>query len=546
MAVRTRTAATGAVVLTLLLAVAAAAAVLFASAREPLAGREATLWLAVESRALDHDQVLETVDRTRYAARFHHEPVDALVQVVGERKLFDAPWLWTELATMARILVGPRGPYFLQATLFALTGLVAMTTLRSRIGASSGPLLVGVVLFGSALFFVPFRLEPRAVELAAMTVAAALLWYRRVGPARGPDDVFRGEIGGGAHPIRFGLAGGAFGVVAAGSPAYLWLALPLLGAAPSGRKTVARTCFVAGALGVFAALVLFGGAPWERLEPSASPQLLGWNVVAALVGHQTGLLPYFAPLVLLAVTAGRSEGRRWVLPAALLAFVSQLLLAPFDVVESVAMPGNAWFLPLIALLLVAAEHAEAPGWSLAAAAVSGLFLAPQWIAPWTPNTLSERLARRLAPVVELLPLPSTQRELPGVVQLEREGLTVHGFAPALVGRGDGRFGLRSDRAALLVASERPLSSVRLELGAAAPVDFEIRGGKMGNTTLRPNGDVAVDVGLDPRGARRHPVWWSGQPAWIYALELRLPKRPPTEVPLDLPYGRLAVPGEKSR
>jgi hypothetical protein len=97
-----------------------------------------------------------------------------------------------------------------------------------------------------------------------------------------------------------------------------------------------------------------------------------------------------------------------------------------------------------------------------------------------------------------------------------------------------------------VASERPLSSLRLELGPAAPVEFEVRGGKMGNTTLRPNGDVAVDVGLDPRAARHHPVWWSEQSAWIYTLELRLPKVVAAEVPLDVPYGRLAVPGEKSR
>ena len=536
----------GVFLLSLLLVVATAAAVLFAPAREPLAGREATLWLAAESRALDHDDLLSPADRTRFAARFGHEPVDVLVQLDGERKVLDAPWLWTELATLARLLIGPRGPYLLQAALFALAALAAVATLRSRLGPTSGPLLVGVALFGGAAFFVPFRLEPRALELAAMAAAAAVVWFRRVGPARGPEDVFRGDLGGGPQALRFLLAGGAFGVVAAGSPSYLWLALPLLGAAPAGRKGRSRALFALGAIGVFAALVVLGGAPWERVEPVLSPALLGWNALLVAIGRQVGLLPYFAPAALLTLTAGRAEGRRWVLPAALLALLTQLLLMPFDVVESAAMPGNSWFLPVLVLLLLAAEHSEAPAWTLAAAAVSGLFLAPQWAAPWAPNALSQRLARRLAPIVELLPLPSTQRELPGDIQLEREGLAVHGFAPALVLRGDGRLGWRGARASLLVASERPLSSVRLELGSAAPVEFEVRGGRMGNTTLRPNGDVAVDVGLDPSAARHHPVWWSDRSAWIYALELRLPKPMATEVPLDVPYGRLAVPGEKSR
>ncbi len=534
----------GTLALVVLLVLTTVAAAIFAPSREPLAGREATLWLAVESRAVDHDDLLTKVDRQRFAERYGHEPSDVLVQVEGDAKHFDAPWLWTVLATAARRLAGSRGPWLLQAALLALTALAAQATLRSRLGAASGALLVLVALFGSAAFFVPLRLEPRALEMAAVALAAALVWARRSGPARGPEDVFRGELGA-FRPLRSLAAGAAFGVVAAGSPTYLWLALPLLAAAPHGHRTAARALFALGTLTLFAAIVLAGGAPWGLVEPRLSPSLLGWNLVGAFAGRGVGLLTTFAPALLLLVTAGRAEGRRWALPAALFALVSQLLLFPFDVVESAAMPGNAWFLPLLALLLLAAEHAEAPAWTLAAAAVSGLFLLPQWLAPFGPNAISRRLEERLAPIVELLPLPSTQRELPGDTQLEREGIAVHGFGPALVA-GDGRFAMGAERASLLLVSERPLSSVRLDLGAAAPVDFEVRGGKAGNTTLRPNGEVALDVGLDPKQARRHPVWWSDQAAWIYPLEVRLPKRPATPLPLDVAYGRLAVPSGSAR
>ncbi len=511
----------------------------------PAPGRETTLWMAVESVARDGDLVV-TADRDRFRERFGHEPQGLLYRDFGGRKELDAPWAWTTLAAAARKL-GRGGPYGLQGALLGLALVAAVATLKSRLGAVSAGLLVAVAVVGSPLFLLPFRLESFALELAACAFAAAAVWWRRSGPAQGPEQIYRGELDERPSLLRSVIAGTGFGVVLAGSPAYLPLIFPLLAAAPRERRGSAGALLALFASGVFGALFWFGGSPWEPIEPILSPSLLAWSAIGLLVGRGVGLLPYFVPLALLVANSGATGGRRGVFLAAGGALVLQLVLSPFDFVAGSLTPGNGWFLPIYALLLLSCDQAQSRAWTVATLVASSVFLAPHWMSVIGPNPVAREAAQLAAPIVDRLPIASTLRRAEGAVDLVRPELVVRAFAPAIEPAKDGKLRLSERAGTLLVVSNRPLSSLRLELGRDAPAEIGVRGGELSNTTFRPSGEVAFDVVL-PKRPRRHPVWWSRDGAWIYELELRLPKRPAKPLALDLPFAKGVVPsaGEAGR
>jgi hypothetical protein len=513
-------------------------------ARAPVTAVESTLWIAVESLALDGDLRLEARDRERYRVRFGRDPVDLRVLEEGGEKRLEAPWLWSRIAAGSRRALGPRGPYFLQGLLFAASALLALATLRPRLGAGSAPLVVAVTLAASAAVQLPLRLEPRALELAAILVAGALLWWRPAGPALAAADLYPERLERRERLGRSVLAGLACGLAFAGSFSYLPLGLPLFLAALARSRRAAL--LFAGAVGAsLLALAALAGALWPPLAPVASLPLLGWSLAGVLVGRGVGLVPYALPFLLLAGVRGRREGRAWALPAVLLAVLVQVVIAPFDFVEGGLPVGNAWSLPLLGLLLVSAERVGRSGGSvpplgtggpLATAAAASLLLAPTWLAAAGLPAFAERTARWGAPLLDRLPLASTLRVDPVGVDLARPGLRVRGYRPALEPGGDGRWRLLERRALLLVSADRALTSLRIELGRDAPATIEVGGGAVGELILRPTGDLALDVRLDPARARRHPLWWS--PAgWSHVVELRLPERPATPVPLDVAYGR---------
>lgn len=531
----------GRIALAALLALAAAAALLRTGGGAPAAGRETTYWLAIESLAVDGDVLLEEADRARFTRRFGLRPHAAQVDVADGASRLEAPWLWTRLAAAARGALGAAGVTLLQCALFLWTAGVAAATLSSRLGGGSAGLLVATSLFASAAFALPFRLEPRALEMAAMATAAAAIWYRRLGPARGPDDVYRGDLVARPALARWLVAGGAFALVLAASPAYLPLALPLLAAAGAGRRGAAAATFAVGLAAVAAPLLTLAGAPWPPLAGAPSAALYGWSAAGLLLGRGVGLLPYFVPAVLLVTLGGREEGKRLVPAAVAAALTLQLATAPFDFVDGALAPGNAWFLPPLALLLLAAEASESARSTLAVAAIGLVLLAAPWAAALGATGAAAAIARRLEPAERLLPAASTLRLQPGAADLARGGLAARGLPPGVVAAADGKLRLVAARGDLVITADRPLSSLRLELGREAPAQLEVRGGKLGNTIYRPSGEVAVDVAVDPRKARRHPVWWSPGGAWSYPLEVRLPASPASPLPLDLPFGRLAIP-----
>ena len=525
-----------------LLAATAALACFVGPVRAPDPGRETTYWLAIESLAVDGDLTLAAEDSARFERRFGRAPTGALTTAGAAGKRLDAPWLWTRLASWARGALGTAGPFLLQSALFALAAALAWATLRPRLGGASAVGLVLLSLYASAAFAVPFRLEPRALELAAMAAAAAAIWGRRSGPARPADDLYRGSLSGRPGSWRWPLGGAAFGLVLAAGVAYAPLAWPLVAAPEPDRRGRQRLFFAVGAGLSLALLVAVAGAPWEPLEPLFGRALLGWAGLGLLVGRGVGLLPYFVPAIVLAAAAGRGEGRRFLLPAVALSLGAQVAVAPFDFVEGGISPGNAWFLPLLALLLAAAETLDDRRWMAAAAVAAAPWLAVPWLATVGLSGWSREIAPWAARLESWLPVPSTLRSIPGSVEIVRPGLRVAGLLPGVAESGRGALALTARTAELVVTSDRALSSLRLELGREAPSRVELVGGELGNTTFRPSGEVAVDVRLDARRARRHAVWWSRETAWTHALTLRLPAAPPAPVALDVVFGRPLVPG----
>ncbi len=515
-------------------------AVVAGPGRRPAPGRETTLWLAVESGAVDHDFVYGPADLERFEKRFGGAPESVLTQREGDAKRFDTPWLWTRLAATARRIAGAHGTFAFQGALVVLALLLAQLTLAPRLGETSAALLGGVALFGSVLFRVPARLEPHALDWLAMAIAGWATWQRRSAPGGPAGDVYRGELRARPGLWRGWTAGLAFGVVLAGSPTYLPLALPLVAAAPRERRWTRLALFVVATLAVLTAIALAGWALWDPISTVFGGGLFAWSAIGLLLGRGVGVVPYFLPVLLLVVSGGRSEGRRWVLTAVAATLALQVLLLPFDFVEGSSGVGNAWFLAPYALLLLAVEHAESRAWTLSPLVLSAVFLLPAWLAPFGGSVVRQA-ERWTDPVTSRLPIASTLRAAPGSPELVRTGLVVRGVAPGIAQSSGGGLRLLARRGTILVVSDHALSSVRIELGANAPSAIAVEGGTLGNTTFRPDGEVAFDVAVSARSARRHPVWWSLSGAWIYSLEIELGKAPGAPISLDVPFGRAVVP-----
>jgi hypothetical protein len=163
------------------------------------------------------------------------------------------------------------------------------------------------------------------------------------------------------------------------------------------------------------------------------------------------------------------------------------------------------------------------------------------LAPLGFERAAGAVERLVAPVTNRLPEATTLREAPRTRDVRRPGLLARTIEPGIVGTPTGPR-LAERRARLVLVADQALSSARLELGREAPVAIGVRGGRAGNTTIRPSGEISLDVLLDPGEARRHPVWWSRSGAFVYPLELELPGEPERPIPIDLAFGRAAAAG----
>jgi hypothetical protein len=547
-------------------AVAAAAllvaALRYGPERRPATPGQTELRLAVESLATDGDLAYAPADAERFRARFGAAALEGF-RLEGasrhgrrpaagpagapaaepELPRLRAPWAWVHLAATARRLGGWPAVFFLQWLYVAGAGLLLAWGLRPRLGTDGAALFSGVALLASAASLATLWLVPEALLLFAAAAAGAAVWGRRRGPSVELGDVYGGELTEREGRWRWPVAGVAFGLVAAGSPAYLPLAWPLAAAAPRGRRALPAALLLGSAGLVFAVVALAGGRPWPPLELWYDPHLLGWATVGLVAGRFVGAATWYLPALVALAVPSRDEGRRFIPWAVVAALAFQVVTSPFDLAGDSGAAGNAWFLPLFALILLL--PARNPRGALGGAALASLLLvAPAGLdatglagRPW---------ARGAASLRAWLPLDTTLRTLPGTAEIDRSGIVLRGFAPAVFRGADGRLRLAADAATLMVVSAAPLGSIRLELGAEAPADIRVSRARAGDLVLRPDGGVALDVRLGAPD-REHPTWSSPHGAAIYVFRLELPRAPVAPLPLDLslarPLGASERPGE---
>jgi len=514
--------------------------------RAPEPGAETTNWLAAASLALDGDLRFATVDADRFRARFGAAPRE--VRSSGDDSQLDAPPLAARAWGAAARLSPRRGPYVLQWLLLAATLLLAAWVFAPALGDST-PLWIVLLAFGSVTFRAAFQLLPELPALAGVVAAAALVWGRRRPAADSAAQIYKEERPGGASIGRWLLAGLALGAVAVRSPAYALLALPMGMELPQARRVFTGALFGLGVVLPIAFVTAVDGVPWPAPSTLLDPALFGWNLLYAFVGGSAGILIWFVPVVALLALArprgGWSDGRAWLPHAVMAAVVVQLLVYPFDWAGERSSAGSAWFLPLFGALWFALDpRAGDRRRTLVAAAFVVLagapLLLPLWLHPTVPNPASPAaLATPLGAVRKLLPFETTLRWIPGAIEIRRGGVRVRTVDPTIVRSGERFLWTGARSAALVVESDRPLAAISFEFGEGAPSDLEVTGGAPGSMTFRPGGEIAVEVALK-NPARRHPLWWSADPASIYLLRLVIPEPSAKPISFDLLAARPAL------
>ena len=569
-------------VLAALLVALLAGAVTFdpaAAGRRPT-GEAATY--AAQALSLAHDLDLrwsrEDHDRFRSAWGAAPEGVRLRSRSAGERIAYDVPVPYA-FALAPWVRVAPvRGPAVANALLLALAAVAAASTLARRVGPAA-PLLAAIFVFASIAFVHVFRIGPDLFALAAVVCAYALA-YRGEGPMEDPfGEVYTGRLpgeeGAGAA-LRWLGAGALVGSAAAFHPVYLVLALPLALAPPRGSRRrggalvaagLALALAAAGAVGWAAGddpLPWAGGgrlffsetgfpavdvavADWPRTappdagwaslpngppEPVLHRSLWGWNLLFVAAGRAVGVVPYLLPALLaLALLeppgGGRSSRGRWLIPwVAGAAIVLFLLVRPFDFAGVSEAPANRWLLPVYGAVWFAAARPVRPAWVLAAAVAAAPFLYPSWLAPRTVTSPEAMAAGRyVSPVAGwLLPHESTQRDVPGVRELQHGVVRVRLLGPGIA-PSPAADRLRIDTGAggeLFVASPLAVDGFRIGLGPGSPSGIEVADGEVEGTTFTPAGGVVLEI--DPGSAdRRHPLWWTRSEVFLYRLGLAFPE-----------------------
>jgi hypothetical protein len=551
--------------------------------RPSLVGDEATYAMQAASLAWDFDLAYTRADYDRFVAQWGGPPDGVVLQSSdgGAHVTYGKPFLYALLVAPFVRVAPLRGALVANALMLAAAALLAARTLRLRLGAVA-PFAVAVLVFGSVAFAYVFWVHADVLLLAATAAGFAVVYGddRSVVPrGMAAPPLYGGETaagwsaGDGPGPRwrwlgRWALAGALLAVPGAFRPFYLALLLPAALAVPAGRR---RRGWCALATGALALLLLtgavqraaggdwssysgqrlgfyartgypgvdfpasawnqklrqWGNASWTQqgaFEPSSSPRLWGWNAVYFLAGRDVGVLPYFLPL-LLAALAFRPDRGRWALPLAVaLAACCFLLVRPFNFYGGGGAIGNRYFLPLYpALWFMAARPLRTATVGLAAA-LAAPFLWPLWRHPSAYPVGADGRYRHVSAVARrLLPYETTQSHIPGGQDSSMNGLWVK-LLDADVWREAGGGGLRmagSGEADLLVGSPTPMPFLAVELDRRAPTRLATGGGELRPSLLRPNGWEVFEVPLHrPRAV--HPMWWTRDDYYLYALRLRLP------------------------
>jgi hypothetical protein len=523
------------------------------SASDPTTAEEAGFRLAAESLARDGDLVLSFEDESRMRLEGWTESVRPQMRLVEERILrFGEPWFYPALL-VPFVRAAPRmGPVVLNSLLLAIALVAGARSLKRRTG-ESGAWTMAALVFGSALALYVSATLPVILLVSATTCALAL--FSSASPSAGkrlhdlyPEDprgwplIGRSVVGGfllgmvAAHHVLYvllllgpliltsrrrwrsvlpaGLAGAAVALALTWSVSGLW---PDQGIVPSAGQQV-EVNIGAGVTGVERAEIF---EPGDEEGIRLSPRLLAWNSLYAMVGSHVGLLPYFAPLLLLLV-AWSGSGRSLLLGVAILGLAMGIYLAPFDFAGLPAAVGNKLFIPFYVSLWWLPIRPFEPRTGLIGVLLGLAILWPLWTPPGESPLAGLQAGRSRGPVLSRLPYETSQRDLPVRGEVVTRDLLVRPVGGVEAGGRRGHFRLPlGGRADLLIATSQSLSSLDLRFDAAAGTSLEIRGGEAGDMILTPDGGVAFRV--RPQGGRiRHPVWWSREAHTFYRLRFSMP------------------------
>ena len=509
-------------------------------------GDEGVYSMQAQSLAFDFDFRYEESDYRRYQRTTGKVPDPLILQSVdgGETLVYSKPVFYSFfLAPFVRV-APERGPIVANLVLLIVAALLLECLLLRRVGAD-GPLVAALLLFFSVTFGHVFWVHADLFYLVVTALGLCCL-----------DPWLEGR----RLPLARLVAGGVLLATAgAGRPFYLAvLAGVLLAAGPTLRHAWGRR---AAAIVLAAALVLllgsaafhrasggdwspyvgerqgfgsatgypdidfdrerwpeflaaYGGASWARsgfLLPSFEPELLGHNIVYALLGRSVGIVPYFLPIVLACACIRPGSRRKWLLAGMAVGLIAFLIKSPYNFYGGAGAIANRWFLPLYPVCWFLIERPPSRRWLVASSLVAAMFVAPLWFsaASFPLEIEADSGARRLryvSPVAKrLLPVETSQVQLSSAtgevqhgdlrVRPLGSGVWLHGqdglrYRPA----GDGE---------LLIGSPVPLAGLTVEL-------------------VPPPGAGAEVVRLvveRPRRIARHRYWYREIPLHYYRLEL---------------------------
>lgn len=556
--------------------------------RPSLIGDEATYAMQAASLAWDFDLAYTRGAYDRFVAQWGGPPDGVILQSRdgGAHITYGKPFLYALLVAPFVRLAPLRGALVANALILAAAALLAARTLRLRLGAVA-PLAVAVLVFGSVAFAYVFWVHADVLLFAATAAGFAIAYGGdRSVLARGTaaPALYAGmaePLPGWRRLARWALAGALLAVPGAFRPFYLALLLPAALAVPAAARRQGWTALAGGALALLlltAGVQRAAGGGWngyagERLgfysrtgypavdfpatawdqklrqwgntswtqegafAPSSSPRLWGWNLLYFLIGRDVGVLPYFLPL-LLGVLAFRADHGRWALPLAVaLAAGCFLLVRPFNFYGGGGAIANRYFLPLYpALWYMAARPLRAAAVALAAA-LAAPFLWPLWRHPVAFPVGEDGRYRHVSAVARrVLPYETTQSHIPGGQDSSAHGLWVKLLNHEVwLAEGGGLRMVASGEADLLVGSPRPLPFLAVELDRRAPTRLATGGRELRPSLLRPSGAEVFEVPLyQPRAV--HPMWWTSDDYYLYALRFRLPGGRTEPVSLDLRRG----------
>lgn len=547
---------------------------------------EATFLMQARSLAEDLDLVYTRTDFDRMLLSDLGNPTDlSLVSLGGGRRItFDRPFPYALYLAPFLKLWPRQGFAIANALLLMVVSVFAAKTLE-RFAGPWAALWTAILIFGSALFVYVF-LATGDLFLFAMTVLAFCL-IARGQPIPGEQGV-PGEQGARSknQPVapggsrRWFLAGALLAIPAASEALYTVLVAAAFFAPPKKDRGLARSALVLGFLlclililvvswfagggpALFGAsqfrftpetgypLVDFTAAEWPQtvrrlsaLHWDEAPRfawgvdlrLWAWDGLYLLFGQAIGLVPYFAPLLLMVFTGSLAGFRRPIAFAALAWGLGVVILHPFNLYGGEGAVANRLFLPIYGALwmLLSVSAGQTRRWArpvvaspvvaLAVVALAAPFMWRLWTSPWSYPIEPGGGARHVTAAAAILPYEVSQRWLQDGQPSDHNGLMVkflsdHGWEEARRGRLmiEG-----TEPVELLVASIEPLDTFRFDFGEEAPSGIRFAGGTMQESLLQPGGGISFRVSARSRG-RHHPMWWSPQPHWFYLLTVELPE-----------------------